>query len=308
MLILQEGVRPRQKPIAQWGAAEAGRPVNYPVLEDQDHYLVTVHGFSGGGFEATVKSVNLQTLIDGRGVPRGARRPVDERSMTDVVRSVNRAKAMVRRLVREMGADHLLTLTTREDRNTPESLAAKWKAFVRRYRFFAGDAFDYVAVPERHPKNPDHWHLHVATRGFFKLKQARPLWWALCGGRGMGNIDVQHVSVGCDRNGIQRGLIERSCRIARYLSKYMTKDLVAVHRPDKKRYWRSEFDEPGTRRFWLLTRPHVDHVSDALDEVMREFGVSRDGCSFFVFPDGRGVWIDYNPQRVPAGADPPIPF
>lgn len=308
MLILQEGYRPRQKPISQWGAGESGRPVNYPVLEDQDHYLVTVHGFSVGGFEATVKSVNLQAMIERQMRPRGQRRPVEDRDMADVVSSVQRSKSMVRRLVKEIGADHLLTLTTRESSNTPESLAARWKAFVRRYRFFTGESFHYVAVPERHPKNPDHWHLHVATVGKLKLKLARQMWWYACGGRGMGNIDVEFIRVGCDRDGFKRGVLDRSARIARYISKYITKDLCFAHRPDKKRYWRSEFDAAGTRRYWLETRPHVDRVNDAIDEVLSRFGVAREKCSFYVFPDGRGVWIDYNPQRSPHVLDPPIPF
>ena len=307
MLILQESYRPRQLPVSQWAAP--ARPVNFPVLEDRDHYLCTVYGFSVGGFEASVRLVDLQALIDSQMRPRGRRKPVEDRREADMVSSVQRSKRALRRAVKEIGCDHLLTVTTREKRNSPESLALLWKAFVRRYRFFAKDEFPYVAVPERHPSNPDHWHLHVATRGKLKLSIARQMWWFVCGGRGMGNIDVKFVRVGCDpKTGLQRGVLERADRIARYISKYMTKDLCFAHRPDKKRYWRSEFTMPEGRRYWLEARPGADGVDQALSEFLSRFNVSLARCSLFVFPDGSGFWLSYNPQASPNVTDAPVPF
>ena len=65
--------------------------------------------------------------------PRGCRKPVEERKPTDMLRSVARAKKTVRHAVKEIGCDHLLTLTTREEENDSDQLARQWKEFVRRY-------------------------------------------------------------------------------------------------------------------------------------------------------------------------------
>lgn len=112
-----------------------------------------------------------------------------------MLRSVARVKKTLRHAVKQIAADHLLTLTTREEKNTPESLARMWKAFARNYRHVTGELFLYVAIPERHPSNPDHWHLHVANTGQLKLHQARQIWWACSGGRGHGKTFSQRYSV-----------------------------------------------------------------------------------------------------------------
>lgn len=304
MLILPDPYRPRQIANSDRSPHDRDRPVNYPVLEERSHLLASVRGFDTGGFEMTVRTVDLQALIDAKARPRGHRKPVDERSMADVIRSVQRAKRQVRHAVKQIGADHLLTLSTRELVNTPESLAAKWKAWVRRYRFFANEPFPYVAIPELHPKAKAegrlHWHLHVAIRGRLKLKLARHLWWHVCGGRGQGNVDVQYIRVGCDpHSGRPQGPLVRAEKIARYISKYITKDLLVTHRPDKKRYWRSEFDLPEARHYWLRTRPEAGGTA-VFQELQERFGhFAWSCCSMFMFPDGSGFWFSYNPDRDP---------
>jgi len=103
----------------------------------------------------------------------------------------------------------------------------------------------------------------------------------------------------------------------------MTKDLLFAHRPDKKRYWRSEFDMPGARRYWLRARPTagsgaleikngegVDSMSAAFVELRERLGgFDFMRCSFFMFPDGSGFWLSYNPDArdtVGFGQDPPF--
>jgi len=253
-----------------------------------------------------------QAMVDARMRPRGIRKPFVERDERDMVRAANRARKMVRLNVKQIGADHLVTFTTREDENSPEELAGMLKKWVRSYRSLSGEAFAYVAVPERHPKNPKHWHLHVAIRGWLKINLARRLWWNCCGGRGMGNVDVQYIKVGADRHGIPQGALVKSEKIARYLSKYMSKDLLFAHRPDKKRYWRSEFDLPEARRYWLRARPGDgdDGLNCAFNEVLERFGLlpTVNAFSMFVFPDGSGFWLSYNPDRSICGSTIPPPF
>jgi hypothetical protein len=169
----------------------------------------------------------------------------------------------------------------------------------------------YVSVPERHPTNPKHWHLHAGVRGWVKINMARQIWWSCCGGRGMGNVDVKHIKVGAHRDGTPKGPLAKAEKIAKYLSKYMTKDLIFSHRPDKKRYWRSEFELPEGRRYWLHARPGKgdDYLNDAVNEFMARFGlVNPQHLSFFVFPDSSGFWCSYNPDASLHAVTAPPPF
>jgi hypothetical protein len=302
--------RPPQVAPADRSPGDAHVADNHPVFQDRDHFLLTVHGFDAGGFEATVRCVDVQAMLDAKLRLRGIRKPVEERDERDMLRAVARAKKTIRHAAKTIGATHLMTLTTRETENSPESLAEKWKRFARSYRAYTGEEFPYVAVPERHPKNPKHWHLHIAVRGFVKINIARHIWWRCCGGRGMGNIDVKHIKVGTHPDGTPKGPLAKAERIARYISKYITKDLIFSHRPDKKRYWRSEFDLPEARRYWLKARPGSgeDSLNQALAEFMERFRLTHHGLSFFVFPDGTGFWCSYNPDAsIFATAQPP-PF
>lgn len=305
-----DAYRPPQIAYAERAPCDRDLPANCPVFEDREHYLLTVYGFDAGGFEATLRPVDLQALAELRMRPKGHRKPVEQRDERDMLRAVARAKKTVRHAVKTIGATHLMTLTTREHENSPESLATQWKQFVRAYRRFSGEDFPYVAVPERHPSNPKHWHLHVAVRGFVKLNVARPLWWSCCGGRGMGNIDVKHIKVGAYEDGSPKGPLVKAEKIARYISKYMSKDLIFAHRPDKKRYWRSEFDLPAARRYWLKTRPGDgdNSLNLALAEFLDRFGLTHHGLSFFVFPDGSGFWCNYNPEASIFATTRPPPF
>jgi hypothetical protein len=102
----------------------------------------------------------------------------------------------------------------------------------------------------------------------------------------------------------------RAEKIARYISKYMSKDLIFAHRPDKKRYWRSEFDLPEARRYWLKTRPGSgdESLSLALREFLDQFGLTGAALSMFAFPDGSGFWLNYNPHASAFQSTHPPPF
>lgn len=50
--------------------APSNEPLNHPSLEERDHYLATVHGFDKGGFEASVRWVDAQKMIDAAMRPR----------------------------------------------------------------------------------------------------------------------------------------------------------------------------------------------------------------------------------------------
>src|SRR6185503_7393464 len=87
---------------------------------------------------------------------RGAATPEDREK--NVLRARHRAKRRVRHACKEIGADRLLTLTTREQSNTPESMLKRWQHWLRLVERATGRPFHYVAVLEPHPSNPAHLH------------------------------------------------------------------------------------------------------------------------------------------------------
>ena len=76
---------PPQTPYSELPPGYSDRPINYPVFEERDHFLLTVHGFDAGGFEAAVRQVDLQAMADAKMRPRGPRKPVEERDERDMV-------------------------------------------------------------------------------------------------------------------------------------------------------------------------------------------------------------------------------
>src|SRR5258706_16130552 len=104
---------PALVPYSEWPRSEWDRPFNHGLFKEREHYLVTVHSFEAGGFEATVRHVDLQKMMDLAMLPRGIRKPPAERDPLGVLRAGNRAKKTLRHCVKTIGATHLLTLTTR---------------------------------------------------------------------------------------------------------------------------------------------------------------------------------------------------
>lgn len=202
-------------------------------------------------------------------VPRSrARRDPDApRDAESLERSERRAKSQVRRLVMELAPTALVTFTTRQVLTLDELLVA-WKRFQRLAREL-GVAFEYVAVPERHPTNPLHLHIHAAVRGRVSISTLRRLWHiALVSLRGErvtcilrgkaspGNIDVQHIK--------GRDQLRRIRRIARYISKYITKDLIAEF--NRRRYWPSQgITLESAQVFWLDSLSQVEAIREVCE-------------------------------------------
>lgn len=257
-------------------------PGAYPyryTSEDRHQYRVKVQP-AGECLEFVVRSVDTEKCAEAdyrswAGVARGKRvEPLTDQDRADSVRrSTERAKRMVRLLSLELGADRLLTFTTRDIYALPV-LQAIWDRFVRLARTFDG-SFAYIAVPEPH-KDKEHWHIHAAYKGWININVVRRMWHAAilsvsgrggdrdtAGVRSPGNVDVQY-------RGRAHG-IQKARRIAGYISKYITKDLV--ERFNKKRYWHTKgVLVPEAQRQWL----EADNLDGAVREAMRSYGLLVD--------------------------------
>lgn len=263
-------------------------PGAYPYRythEDRFQYRVKVQP-AGDCLEFIVRAsdTRLPAMAEHRafhGVGRQPRiAPADDADREDSVRrSVERSRRMVRLLALQIRADRLVTFTTRESYDRP-TLQVIWDRFHRLVRRVCG-GFAYIAVPEPH-KDKNHLHIHAAIHGWVNIKLLRRCWHAaICsvdsgarsrvaaspggatGSAAPGNVDVQY-------RGKAHGLA-KTRRIAGYIGKYITKDLLPVF--NKKRYWCTKgVKVPEPQRKWL----QADNLDAALLEVMREWGLIVD--------------------------------
>lgn len=234
--------------------------------------------------------------------PRRARDPDALPSLESIDRSQRRAKTNVRLSVTELAPSSLVTFTTRSVYALDELLDI-WGRFVRLVR--AIGSFEYVCVPEPHPSNPDHFHLHAAVRGKISRDNLRRCWHIaieahhgrrvttiLRGAASPGNIDDQPVK--------GRDYVKRIRKIAKYISKYITKDLI--ERFNRRRYWPSKgINVKAAQVFWLES---LDQ-SEAIREACMMFGWwDGVGPAFKMFrPCEKTAWMAVDPEAIP---DPPF--
>lgn len=270
--------------------------------QGEDSFVLKVQPFALGGYEATIRQVNLprigQAMDSFR--PQGKREAPEELSVESIMKSSARAKRRVRHLCRNMMATHLLTLTRREKEEaefwSPEQWADAWDR-LRRLLVRVIGAFPYVAILERHKKG--NYHLHVAWVGKINVQLVRKMWLSIVG-QGAGNIDARYIKVKAGH--------DRSARIARYISKYVSKSFEDNPRFNKKRYWASKQTLEEARRYVLRALT----LEDAMSEVQRLLGLDYarflvwknnipDYHNLFYFPDGRGAWLSFLPDLHDTG-------
>ena len=282
-------------------------PDDWRGASSSETYVLKIQPFAKGGYEATVRSVDLERIGDAivNGGKRGKREAPDVVSYENQQKAASRSKRKMRHLVKNMMADHMVTFTKREVEGavywSAEQWAVAWDKFRRLLTRVIGD-FPYVAILEKHEKG--NFHLHVAWCGRVQVGLVRKLWLLALGtGKGSGNIDAKHFKVPYGG--------DRSSRIARYISKYVSKHFEADLRYNKKRYWASRQTLEEARRYVLT----ADTLDGAVDQMRRMLGLDfskftavRHGRlvidNFFTFPDGGGVWLNYVPELH--SVDPPF--
>lgn len=222
-----------------------------------------------------------------------------------IERSQRRAKIQLRLLATELAPNALVTFTTRE-LLTVDQLLECWQNFTRLMRS-AGVDFKAIAVPERHPSNPDHFHLHAAYRGRANIKTIRRLWHIALEARhgrritktleksqSPGNIDVQPIKGRTD--------IKRCRKIARYISKYITKDLIAEF--NRRRYWPSKgINLQDAKVYWLDSLSMTDAIREACMMLGEWDDLANVPSQHLFNPSDRVCWFAVDPGR-----SPPPPF
>ncbi|OGA35312.1 MAG: hypothetical protein A3G80_07650 [Betaproteobacteria bacterium RIFCSPLOWO2_12_FULL_62_13b] len=124
------------------------------------------------------------------------------------IRAVRRARSHLRRLVLSANADHLLTLTYRNNVTDFEQASADLARFIRRVKSYLPE-WVYIAVPERQQRGA--WHWHLAVIGWQDVDLLRSSWRHVVGD---GNIDVQKP---------KSRTANRRLALVKYLGKYLAK-------------------------------------------------------------------------------------
>ena len=212
----------------------------------------------------------------------------EEREQANRLRSARRAKTRVRRLVKVMGLDALLTLTYRANQTDLKLCKEHFAAFARRTRKLL-PGFRYVAAFEQQKRGA--WHVHIAVHALprelpwagVKVKSysvIRAIWRNVVGDLA-GNIDQQRR---------KRNSKQSSSKLAAYLSKYMLK---AFEEGDdwSNRYSASSCDVPRP----VMLRFRSEALRDLVDLVFQDIVIgdaevtmwmSRFGDVFYLSAEG----------------------
>lgn len=186
--------------------------------------LLKTEQYPSGPVRIVLKEVEVNgdpVIVAGR-PPRLKRAKEDQERVES---SRYRTRKTIRQRCMAMRADHMATLTYKENMQDRDRCYRDTVELIRRARAI-GYLPDYVAVPEQQKRGA--WHVHIAYRGFIWVNTLRRLWREIVGeyeGKPNGNIDIRYF----------KGP-PSPWRIAAYISKYIGKAI--------------EQSEPGQRTFW----------------------------------------------------------
>jgi hypothetical protein len=239
-------------------------------------------------------------------------KPIEEMTAEEVARrdenrekSNYRARRDVRQRVKQLGATHLLTCTTRAVLSRDELLVV-WGRFIRLAKRAMQRDLPYVMVLEPHPSNPQHLHIHAAVASFLPARLLRRCWHmalgaptTMRGAEAPGNVDIKAQSIKGPPG------FRRTERIARYLAKYLTKDMERVF--NRKAYSSTRMDPLEVRSFWLDAERQHQAVEFACGLLANgaNFDAARD---MYIGESGRVVWFQYVPYDPGDRDEPPPPF
>ncbi len=157
-------------------------------------------------------------------VPTKSGRGLSEQRDMHEDRAVRRARSRLRQLILSTCADHLLTLTYRENVTDFDLACSHLSKFVRIVKGKL-PGWIYVAVAEQQKRGA--WHWHLAVRGRQDVDTLRTCWRHVVGD---GNIDVK-----APRSRIKN----RQLALVTYLGKYLAKGFKEGNRELNGRRFRA---------------------------------------------------------------------
>ncbi|GAA0840212.1 rolling circle replication-associated protein [Cupriavidus pauculus] len=212
--------------------------------------------------------------------------------------SVRRATQQIRVRCKQVNADTMLTLNTRENIQDMDDFYPLCKEFFRRMRKH-GD-FHYVAVPERQKRGA--WHLHIACQGKVARRLVIAVWLRVVGGKGNGYCHISNP--GRSESQARNGKRWEPHRLAAYISKYISKDISGRELNDK-RYWTSRgivVPERETWGTWMDYPSMYDATLPVLKYLQGAAGID-DLVSYISVKNG-SFWFATGPRFVGPQAQP----
>ncbi len=216
--------------------------------------------------------------------PRPGKRGVKGRSVNkdqNEKRARARAKGEIRRKCLSIGADHLVTLTYRDNVEDRERVLTDLER-LRRMLSRIGYPMPYVAVLECQKRGAIHPHL--AVRGFQDIRLLRRCWYKIVG-KAQGQVNVKGPRPGTS-----------PVKLARYLSKYISKDIDSQPREfEEHRYFCSLGITVPTERYQFVLVRHDRETEMKLFSLMLKNTLNRIGeyCTVKHWIGGAGTfgWI-----------------
>jgi hypothetical protein len=203
----------------------------------------------------------------------------EERAAKDtqnLERTVRRARGAIRRLIKSLEADHMLTFSYRENMQDVDRLKADWKKFLRlmRGRY---PKWQFVAIREKQERGA--YHLHVAVKGKQDIKWLLRCWLVAIGqdwddvqqwyvhGLALGDKSLGAVNVRApSKRWGEEGKRWRPEKLAGYLTKYLGKEFQEISEHYSMRYWHSKgIVKPQVVKFWLGATQFGSAVHEAHD-------------------------------------------
>lgn len=268
-------------------------------------YWAKLTTFNSGGFELAVTlpksmshhrdnspfSTHFGAVCHNRDTSQKTELTEEQKAAANLARSVRRSRQKVRHTIKALEADHMLTLTYRENMQDVDKLKADFKRFVRmmvaRY-----PQWRYVAVKETQERGA--LHLHIAVKGRQPLNYIRKCWYVSIGGNiddtgenTKGAINVRAPSRFSGRQG--KSAKWKVEKLAGYLTKYLGKEFEGADTHHAKRYWHSKGIEGITVvKFWLGATNFKDAIIETHNLV---HGRGASNLSIWAADDWQNIWI-----------------
>lgn len=220
---------------------------DFPTYEDLGcpDYQLTIKEYATGIIDMVMRKVNFMVELrkarsDGlRGVAYTPDLTEEEQAAKDAenrARAARRAKKKVRELIQSIGADHLLTLTYRENITDSDVLNEHFTKFIRLMRRKYPNWL-YVGVKEFQERGA--LHMHVACVGYQDLPYLRACWYEAIGGNAAdtgsdtkGQVDLRFQKKRWSGN----SPVYTAFQLSAYMSKYLAKTFEQDSQLGQRRY------------------------------------------------------------------------
>jgi len=233
-------------------------------------YKLQIREFANRTVDFIVRRTNIKPLKDaftGYIVEHQKQKTEEEKEaarLENIERAARRARQKVHFLVRSMGADHMLTLTTRDATDDVEHFDDVFTKFIRLVRekdLTRGGLVNrsinrdwaYVAVREYQERGA--LHMHIACVGKQDVALLRACWYVALGGNhddigegALGAVNVQYAQ----KRFSGQSATYKTFKLVQYLCKYISKTFEHCQELGMRRYKSSRnIPKPRTQTQYL---------------------------------------------------------